>query len=685
MIPRVKYVLPTLALFGVSVLLTGSLMNGATVQQSLLVTLQSPGNPLEASGPISSIFSSEDDRALYVVNGFSGEVEVYDSKENGSFRLLGKAPELTTKTPRGSRVHVGDERVTVLDAAGKPSSEFATHRVISHSLLSDGSIVIASPTNKHALHVFNLNGQLVRSFGLVRNRDKTGKAQNRFLHRGRVLVDAADNVYYVFNYLPLIQKFSADGKLLSEIEVRGEAIEVQQELARRFFSTKDSEQVGGVDIITAAAVDKKTGHLWVAMNGSSDTGVVYEYDVRGEKLREYALQVNSPLAPPINITGVRDIAVTGSKLFVLTMQNQVFGFDKNAISPQRLGDSESKTQQARSAFMRAALMPVAWASTAGSPASPMQTCGTAQTWPPCSFNCPGPACVGSPPEPTPTSSNSSVQDCKDALVDSLTAEYIVISAPCTPYPVSTPMHVRGGCKGDVTICRSGTNTSHTVTLDCPAPTCQGSGGGGGGGCFESNCCGGELLECCGQDEWGCCNCSPIIIDVEGNGFALTGATAGVNFDLNSDGFASGVAWTTAGTDDAWLALDRNGNGKIDDSTELFGNLTPQPFSAKPNGFLALAEFDKSLYGGNSDGVINWQDSVFSSLRLWQDANHNGVSEPGELHALPALGVATLHLDYHESKRADEHGNRFRYRANVKDTRGANVGRKAWDVFLVHAR
>ena len=50
-------------------------------------------------------------------------------------------------------------------------------------------------------------------------------------------------------------------------------------------------------------------------------------------------------------------------------------------------------------------------------------------------------------------------------------------------------------------------------------------------------------------------------------------------------------------------------------------------------------------------------AVFASLLLWQDANHNGVSEPGELHKLGALDVARLHLDYKVSKRVDEHGKR----------------------------
>jgi hypothetical protein len=184
--------------------------------------------------------------------------------------------------------------------------------------------------------------------------------------------------------------------------------------------------------------------------------------------------------------------------------------------------------------------------------------------------------------------------------------------------------------------------------------------------------------------------SPIIIDTTGHGFHLTSAEGGVIFDIVGDGRPIQIAWTSATSGNAFLALDRNHNGKIDNGEELFGNLTEQPpcpgeDDACRNGYRALAEFDKPGNGGNGDGIIDHRDAIFSHLLLWIDENHDGISQPSELHTLPELGVFSLALKYEESKRTDEFGNKFRYKAVINpDPRDGESedGRWAFDVFFM---
>jgi hypothetical protein len=200
---------------------------------------------------------------------------------------------------------------------------------------------------------------------------------------------------------------------------------------------------------------------------------------------------------------------------------------------------------------------------------------------------------------------------------------------------------------------------------------------------------GEFISCPDGRQWNdlTCRCepvSPIIIDTAGDGFDLTSGASGVDFDFNADGTRERFSWTAANSDDAFLVLDRNGNGVVDNGQELFGNFTPQPETDDPHGFTALIDFDKSERGGNGDGVIDDQDMIFHSLRLWRDSNHDGISQTQELFKLPQLDIVSIDLAFKESKKTDEHGNQFRFRAKVRDAKGADAGHRAWDVFLVSA-
>jgi hypothetical protein len=191
---------------------------------------------------------------------------------------------------------------------------------------------------------------------------------------------------------------------------------------------------------------------------------------------------------------------------------------------------------------------------------------------------------------------------------------------------------------------------------------------------------------CDEYEDETCSCtggfmSPIVIDVDGSGFSMTDVTGGVVFNFLNDGVPLALSWTAPASTNAFLVLDRNGNGTIDNGEELFGDVTPQPPSSEPNGFLALAVYDTAAGGGNGNGRIDSGDAIFSQLRLWQDVNHNAISEPNELRTATALGITGIDLNYKESKKTDAHGNNFRYRAKVFDVNGTHAGRWAWDVFL----
>lgn len=165
--------------------------------------------------------------------------------------------------------------------------------------------------------------------------------------------------------------------------------------------------------------------------------------------------------------------------------------------------------------------------------------------------------------------------------------------------------------------------------------------------------------------------TPILIPLaRAQAIKLTSAADGVLFDIDADGALDRVAWTQADANVAFLAIDRNGNGSIDNGAELFGNHT---VPGALNGFDALEQMNRALNGGVLTAYIDMTQPLYARLLLWVDRNHDGVSQPDELRGLDPL-LSAIGLGYRAHNRRDGHGNLFRWRgfAFVRTAPGRNV-------------
>ena len=145
--------------------------------------------------------------------------------------------------------------------------------------------------------------------------------------------------------------------------------------------------------------------------------------------------------------------------------------------------------------------------------------------------------------------------------------------------------------------------------------------------------------------------SPLVVDLNGDGVIGTTSVAdGVYFDHENDGFAEKTGWISA--EDGVLVRDLNGNGLIDNGTELFGNSTILSNNeTAANGFEALKELDS-----NGDGIFSNQDKAWNEVKVWQDANQNGYTDVNELKSLDSVGITEINLNYKQQQVADENGN-----------------------------
>ncbi|NHQ90128.1 SdrD B-like domain-containing protein [Janthinobacterium lividum] len=154
--------------------------------------------------------------------------------------------------------------------------------------------------------------------------------------------------------------------------------------------------------------------------------------------------------------------------------------------------------------------------------------------------------------------------------------------------------------------------------------------------------------------------TPIVIDLNGDGVhTIARADFHGSFDLLGTGNAIQTGWVSA--QDGLLAIDSNGNGKIDNISELFGG------NEKGTGFAKLSSYDS-----NGDGVVDAHDDKFAELRIWRDANSNGVTDDGELMSLNDAGVASLTVSYTELPFLDANSNLHLERSSATLADGKSV-------------
>ena len=152
---------------------------------------------------------------------------------------------------------------------------------------------------------------------------------------------------------------------------------------------------------------------------------------------------------------------------------------------------------------------------------------------------------------------------------------------------------------------------------------------------------------------------PLTFDLDGDGLETVGvaATNPILFDHDADGIKTGTGWVQP--DDAFLVMDKNGNGTIDTGRELFGDSTiKNNGQLATDGFDALTDLDSIANGGNNDGIVNASDSQYAGLRLWRDLNQDGISQTGELFTLASQNIIGINTGISAHSQTLPNGNQI---------------------------
>ncbi|MGZ9710281.1 hypothetical protein ACXX82_05650 [Glaciimonas sp. GNP009] len=160
-------------------------------------------------------------------------------------------------------------------------------------------------------------------------------------------------------------------------------------------------------------------------------------------------------------------------------------------------------------------------------------------------------------------------------------------------------------------------------------------------------------------------CDPLVLDLDGDGIETVSSKNNIYFDNNNDGIKTATGWV--GADDGLLVMDRNGNGVIDNGTELFGNSTQLDNGhTASDGFGALADLDS-----NHDGKVDKNDANWNQLKVWRDLNQDGISQANELFTLDQLGIASLNVNKKSHNQTLANGNQLADQGTYTKTDGSS--------------
>jgi len=301
---HLRKTLAAIAVFALPILIgsTFALHNKAerkSRQEVPIILLESSDDPINPGDAAKAIAApAGDSQLLYSFNRSTEEVVVHDSRRKSSRKLRSLVPPQYSEgvaIGANGNVYIADStsnEVRVMSSTGQVFDALRVNKPNSLGVFRNGNVVVASTEGDNLLYMLGPKGDKLRSFGTPKSFDREEK-QNRFLNRARIAMDSSDSIYLVSEFAPIptVQKFSSDGRLLAEFVIEGAAIDYQVKATQDLLSAKQTGCVGGVRIVTAATVDPATNHLWIGMNGTSKTAVVYEYDAEGLKLREYAFEI----------------------------------------------------------------------------------------------------------------------------------------------------------------------------------------------------------------------------------------------------------------------------------------------------------------------------------------------------------------------------------------------------------